>query len=151
PLAPFEAAPRIVVAPNGDVLAFGRALRTPVTSPAVYDLAVARFVGNQCGNHVVDTGEACDDGGANGTLASCCTEECEKQTPGTACTIGACNAAGVCATPPPPVCGNGAVEAGETCDDGNTQDGDCCSATCQTEGAGQVCRASSNACVESDH
>ncbi|MDB4958584.1 MAG: Myxococcus cysteine-rich repeat-containing protein [Myxococcales bacterium] len=34
-------------------------------------------------------------------------------------------------------CGNGTVDTGETCDDGNTVDGDGCSATCQTEmGAG---------------
>ena len=30
-----------------------------------------------------------------------------------------------------PVCGNGIVESGEQCDDGNTQDGDGCSSTCQ--------------------
>lgn len=28
-------------------------------------------------------------------------------------------------------CGNGTLDAGETCDDGNTEDGDCCSADCQ--------------------
>ena len=33
----------------------------------------------------------------------------------------------------PATCGNGAVDPGETCDDGNTTDGDGCSATCQTE------------------
>ena len=32
-----------------------------------------------------------------------------------------------------PVCGNGIVETGETCDDGNTVSGDGCSATCTTE------------------
>jgi cysteine-rich repeat protein len=32
-----------------------------------------------------------------------------------------------------PVCGNGAVEAGEQCDDGNTADGDGCSAVCTEE------------------
>jgi prepilin-type N-terminal cleavage/methylation domain-containing protein len=32
-----------------------------------------------------------------------------------------------------PVCGNGQVEANEQCDDGNTIDGDGCSASCQTE------------------
>jgi len=32
-----------------------------------------------------------------------------------------------------PSCGNGNIEAGETCDDGNLIDGDGCSATCQTE------------------
>src|SRR5262249_27857298 len=36
-------------------------------------------------------------------------------------------------TPKPtaaPVCGNGVLEAGEACDDGNTANGDCCSSTC---------------------
>jgi cysteine-rich repeat protein len=33
-----------------------------------------------------------------------------------------------------PVCGNGVVEVGESCDDGNTLDGDGCSATCAKEG-----------------
>src|SRR5262245_12760023 len=32
------------------------------------------------------------------------------------------------------VCGNGSVEAGETCDDGNVTSGDGCSSTCQFEG-----------------
>ncbi|MCA9386973.1 DUF4215 domain-containing protein [Candidatus Dojkabacteria bacterium] len=35
-----------------------------------------------------------------------------------------------------PVCGNGVVESGETCDDGNTISSDGCSATCQTESSG---------------
>ncbi len=39
-----------------------------------------------------------------------------------------------------PVCGNNAVEAGETCDDGNTVSGDGCSSTCQIEAsAGDEC------------
>ena len=33
----------------------------------------------------------------------------------------------------PAVCGNGVIDGGETCDDGNTNAGDGCSATCQTE------------------
>src|SRR5690606_32259006 len=32
-----------------------------------------------------------------------------------------------------PVCGNGVVEAGETCDDGNTRGGDGCSPSCLLE------------------
>ena len=32
-----------------------------------------------------------------------------------------------------PACGNGAVELGEQCDDGNTADGDGCSSTCRRE------------------
>ena len=35
--------------------------------------------------------------------------------------------------PPPPACGDGTVDAGEQCDDGNTTAGDGCSATCQHE------------------
>lgn len=39
-----------------------------------------------------------------------------------------------CVVPPPaPVCGNGQLETGEQCDDGNTANGDGCSANCQTE------------------
>lgn len=35
-----------------------------------------------------------------------------------------------CGAAPPPECGNGLVEGPESCDDGNTQDGDRCSRTC---------------------
>src|SRR5262249_4183840 len=38
-----------------------------------------------------------------------------------------------------PICGNGHVEAGEQCDDGNAIDGDCCSARCRAEPAGGPC------------
>jgi MYXO-CTERM domain-containing protein len=44
-------------------------------------------------------------------------------------------------------CGNGTVDPGEVCDDGNASDGDCCSADCQNKAAaGTVCRASAGAC-----
>ena len=43
-----------------------------------------------------------------------------------------------------PVCGDGVINGTETCDDGNTASGDCCSATCQIEAAGTVCRAATN-------
>lgn len=40
-----------------------------------------------------------------------------------------------------PACGNSFIEtgAGEQCDDGNTNNGDGCSSTCQNEGASPVC------------
>ncbi len=38
-----------------------------------------------------------------------------------------------------PACGNGFVESGEECDDGNTDDGDGCSSTCEIESTGPVC------------
>ncbi len=44
------------------------------------------------------------------------------------------------------VCGDSVVDVGETCDDGNITAGDCCSATCQIEVAGTVCRASTGEC-----
>jgi cysteine-rich repeat protein len=36
-------------------------------------------------------------------------------------------------------CGNGVVAEGEQCDDGNTEDGDCCSSDCQFEAMGTAC------------
>ncbi|MCP3167775.1 PQQ-dependent sugar dehydrogenase [Myxococcus qinghaiensis] len=38
-----------------------------------------------------------------------------------------------------PVCGNGTVESGEQCDDGNTQPGDGCDATCRIETSAAGC------------
>jgi len=47
---------------------------------------------------------------------------------------------------PTQVCGDGIVEGTEQCDDSNTNNGDCCSSTCQYESSSTVCRASSDAC-----
>src|SRR6185436_410181 len=44
------------------------------------------------------------------------------------------------------VCGNHVVEVGETCDDGNTLPGDCCSPACQFESNGTVCRSAAGNC-----
>lgn len=45
-----------------------------------------------------------------------------------------------------PVCGNSILEGDEQCDDGNTNNGDCCSSTCQYESAATVCRAMGGIC-----
>src|SRR5207245_3600351 len=37
------------------------------------------------------------------------------------------------------VCGNGILDRGEQCDDGNNVDGDCCSSSCRFEAAGSAC------------
>jgi cysteine-rich repeat protein len=37
------------------------------------------------------------------------------------------------------LCGNGTIDSGEQCDDGNVTDGDCCSSTCTFESAGTPC------------
>lgn len=45
-------------------------------------------------------------------------------------------------------CGNGTVDAGEQCDDGNDVGGDCCSADCQYEPSGGNCEDDGNACTD---
>jgi cysteine-rich repeat protein len=49
-----------------------------------------------------------------------------------------------------PICGNDVVEGGEACDDGNTVDGDCCSATCAAEAAGNPCPGDGNVCTDDE-
>lgn len=72
---------------------------------------VIRLV-DACGNGILDTGEACDDGLGNANTAACTRM----------CAIAAC--------------GDGFVHEGvEACDDGNTDDDDDCPADCMLEGA----------------
>ena len=96
-------------------------------APGTYLLAVEDWLNNDaipafevvirsgtpdvCGNGIVETNEACDDG---------------NTTPGDGCDA-------LCAIEP--ICGNGTVEAGEQCDDGNTTAGDGCDAACGIEAA----------------
>jgi cysteine-rich repeat protein len=88
-----------------------------------------------CGNGVLETGEQCDDG--NTVNSDNCSNTCITAT----CTDGVLNhgetgvdCGGPCAAcaPPPPVCGNGVVEAGEQCDDGNAVNTDSCTNACIT-------------------
>ena len=66
-----------------------------------------------CGNDVVEPGEQCDGGSANGGFGSCCTATCQFEPLGTACpddgdlcTQDLCNATGTCTHPvaPSPIC-----------------------------------------------
>jgi uncharacterized delta-60 repeat protein len=46
-----------------------------------------------------------------------------------------------------PECGNGFVEPGESCDDGNATDDDCCSNACVPAAQGTACSADADACT----
>jgi cysteine-rich repeat protein len=81
----------------------------------------------------VETGLLCGDG----TVNAPCGEECEPPGVG-GCTLECTNAAG---------CGNGIVEAGEACDDGNTDDCDGCTSKCTpTAGCGDGVRCGAEEC-----
>jgi len=47
----------------------------------------------------------------------------------------------------PTNCGNGTLNSGEQCDDGNNSNGDCCRADCKFDAAGSLCAADVNACT----
>ncbi len=46
------------------------------------------------------------------------------------------------------VCGNGILDPGELCDDGNSFDGDCCSSSCQLVPSGTACADDGNQCTD---
>jgi cysteine-rich repeat protein len=70
---------------------------------------------------------------ADGQLAEDCTAAGDEDGNGQAdCSDPACAGAPACQ----PVCGNGIVEAGEPCDDGNARDGDGCEADCTLPACG---------------
>ena len=70
---------------------------------------VSEFCGD--GTTQLGIGEECDQGSNNGMTGFTCTASCRTA-----------------------LCGNGRVESPyETCDDGNTNDDDGCSSTCQYE------------------
>jgi fibro-slime domain-containing protein len=92
-----------------------------------------------CGNGILEAGESCDCGtslttfpagcsGPNGLFngdGSGCSKTCTKE-PTCRDSSGKTTA---CSTS----CGNGTIEPGEQCDDGNQVSGDGCSSTCQIE------------------
>lgn len=69
-----------------------------------------------CGNGVVETGEACDDG--NQFAGDGCENTCTKT--------------------PPVNCGNGTLDGAEQCDDGNNVNGDGCDSDCTRATTGPV-------------
>ena len=110
-----------------------------------YDCSVAAQMCidlNVCGDSKVTGDENCDDGNAksgDGCSADCSTVEdgfiCGK--PG----VGSCKKIVI------PVCGDGVLDSGEDCDDGNTSPGDGCSATC-TIVDGWACPTPGSGCLQ---
>lgn len=114
-------------------------------------------MGPTCGNGVLDPGEDCDDGAANGHSGDACNQYCQfvcavdancddgdvcngaetcvdhacrpgsAADDGTACGGGKLCRGGACVAAR---CGDGIVTAPEECDDGNVTDGDGCQADC---------------------
>jgi|GEM_PF-1783789 len=97
-----------------------------------------------CSDGVIDTGEECDDG--NKTDGDGCSAECKK-VPQCADKLDNdvddlidladpdCTDSTDDSEFPEAKCGNNFVDPGETCDDGNSINGDGCSENCQTEPA----------------
>ena len=91
-----------------------------------------------CGDGIVDSGEACDDGNTNNN--DTCSNSC---TINPLCGDGTINASGETCDPPGSTqsngnvcrgdctyCGDGLIDAGEQCDDGNTNNNDTCANNC---------------------
>lgn len=85
-------------------------INQPNIAPLVNPTANPRV---QCGNGVLDNGEVCDFAIANQPRTG---QTCNNTCSGFA-----------------PVCGDGIVVIGESCEDGNTVSGDGCSSACQVE------------------
>src|SRR5438128_4243553 len=126
---------RIPAGPAGPALAFGTALTTGRIGPfltAVAPPPPAGFVGNPAAPQTV-TGSPC---GQN---------IFGVQGPGFPAGGVQTNQFTVLIGKIAHICGNGVVDLGEQCDDGNLMAGDCCSPTCQFEPAGQAC--ANNPCI----
>ncbi len=127
-----------------------------------------KCVDKGCGNGVLEMGEGCDDGnmtgndGCNGMCllelglscpggwTTCTSGFCDSTDTTCACRVDAdCLAGQFCNTTASPNvctkkgCGNSVVETNESCDDGNTLDGDGCNSICMIE-VGEPCTTSTS-------
>ena len=116
--APGVASPDPCVS-DRQLLTSGDVQITVLTSTAsVWTFAVQSV----CGNEILEFGEQCDDGVANGTVASCCNANCQFQANGTSCTdANPCTAndtcsAGTCVSGPATDCDDNNPCTADSCD-----------------------------------
>jgi large repetitive protein len=95
-----------------------------------------------CGNGVLDPGEACDD--HNRTAGDGCTSLCQVEC---FSSCDRCGPPGTCATTTPPRCGDRRRDNGEACDDGNTAAGDGCREDCRVIESGWRCPVVGSRCI----
>jgi fibro-slime domain-containing protein len=101
-----------------------------------------------CGDGVLDKGEGCDDG-----IPPAKKLDPNNPIPDTGCSaLCQVEANFICKTPGQPCedqrkCGNSVLTSDEVCDDGNTLDGDGCSANCQSITDGWQCRVPGKPCT----
>ncbi len=107
-----------------------------------------------CGNGIVESPEVCDDGNevaGDGCAGDCSVIESGYTCPeaGVACTKTDPDDPGTGPGPDPtiPGCGNGVLDEGEQCDDGNVLSFDGCSADCKVIESGYECTVAGELCV----
>jgi len=121
--------PRLPVAVAGPAIAFGSAITGGRVGPfpqAVAPPPPPGLVGNPAANQTV-------------TGSPCATNFVRFEGPGFPVGGMQTNVFGVVIGKIAHVCGNGVLDLGEQCDDGNLLAGDCCSPLCQFEPAGSPC------------
>ncbi len=81
-------------------------------------------IDGECGNHIIEPGEECDDG--NTAMGDGCSSICTVE-PGWRCDASGCTSLTA------QTCGNQVLDYGEDCDDGNRKNGDGCTSMCRLE------------------
>jgi len=125
---------------DGDGCSSDCLLKDPLYDCSVVNMACVNTV--VCGDSQVTGDEVCDD--ANKLSGDGCSADCRIVEPNFICGKpgkGSCHKAVI------PICGDGVLDPGEDCDDGNTSaTADGCSATCTVDGNG-ACPTPGSACL----